>query len=174
MFCAACNCNMQGSETMQCDRQTGACPCVPGVTGEKCDRCARGTTGELPNCTPCGECFDDWDVIITDLRRKLSSILFTQPYPQLFAQPYLRLFSQPYCHIAVETETFLRIASNISDQGIDAFDKEFSEMEEKLREVERIVNGTNVTPQDLQQLRDRIDELRSEVKNNVKVTIKKI
>ena len=47
-------------------------------------------------------------------------------------------------------------------------------MEEKLREVERIVNGTNVTPQDLQQLRDRIDELRSEVKNNVKVTIKKI
>ena len=66
----------------------------------------------------------------------------------------------------------MRIASNISDQGIDAFDKEFSEMEEKLREVERIVNGTSVTPQDLQQLRDRIDELRSEVKNKVKVTIK--
>ena len=62
---------------------------------------------------------------------------------------------------AVETETFLRRASNISDQGIDAFEEEFSEMEKKLREVERILNSTNVTPADLQQLRDRIDELRS-------------
>ena len=53
---------------MQCDKRTGQCQCVAGVTGYKCDRCARGTTGELPNCVPCGECFDNWDRVIRDLR----------------------------------------------------------------------------------------------------------
>lgn len=53
---------------MQCDRRTGACVCVTGVTGYKCDRCARGTTGVLPHCVPCGECFDNWDDIIMVLR----------------------------------------------------------------------------------------------------------
>ena len=68
LYLAACDCHEQGSATAQCDRETGHCVCEPGVTGPKCDRCDRGTTGELPNCKPCGECFDSWDKIIMDLR----------------------------------------------------------------------------------------------------------
>ena len=64
---------MEGSETLQCDRRTGACECVTGVAGAKCDHCARGTTGTLPNCEPCGECFDDWDDIISDLRGRYTT-----------------------------------------------------------------------------------------------------
>ena len=64
----ACDCDPRGSESMQCDKRTGQCQCVAGVTGYKCDRCARGTTGQLPNCVPCGECFDNWDRVIRDLR----------------------------------------------------------------------------------------------------------
>jgi len=66
-MCVACECNPQGSATQQCDRRTGWCECEPGITGEKCDQCDRGTTGNLPYCEPCGECFDNWDQIITEL-----------------------------------------------------------------------------------------------------------
>jgi len=63
----ACECNPQGSATQQCNRRTGQCECEPGITGLKCDQCDRGTTGDLPHCEPCGECFDNWDQIITEL-----------------------------------------------------------------------------------------------------------
>lgn len=66
--CKPCNCNQDGSETLQCDRRTGQCQCVKGVAGYKCDRCDRGTTGSLPYCVPCGECFDNWDFIISELK----------------------------------------------------------------------------------------------------------
>jgi len=39
--CLPCNCSMSGSLSDDCTEE-GRCHCVPGVAGEKCDRCARG------------------------------------------------------------------------------------------------------------------------------------
>lgn len=61
---SACECNLQGSETLQCERKTGACICRKGISGHKCDQCTRGYLGEAPYCRPCGECFDNWDRIL--------------------------------------------------------------------------------------------------------------
>ena len=69
---AACECNRDGADSMQCDHVTGRCTCIEGVTGDKCDQCARGTTGDLPYCVPCGECFDNWDRIIMELKSEFS------------------------------------------------------------------------------------------------------
>lgn len=66
--CKACDCDPDGSAGLQCDFVTGQCNCLPGVTGTRCDRCDRGASGKLPNCIPCGECFDGWDAIISDLK----------------------------------------------------------------------------------------------------------
>ena len=63
--CRPCLCNPYGSATQQCHHATGACVCLPGMGGEKCDRCDRGYVGAVvPDCQPCGECFDNWDRIL--------------------------------------------------------------------------------------------------------------
>lgn len=63
----ACECDPEGSATLQCNRETGSCICHQGIGGYKCDVCARGYLGMAPQCSPCGECFDNWDMILNDL-----------------------------------------------------------------------------------------------------------
>lgn len=44
--------------------------------GDKCDRCARGYVGDrVPHCQPCGECFDNWDRILTELRAQTEQVV---------------------------------------------------------------------------------------------------
>ncbi|KAG7166952.1 Laminin subunit beta-1-like, partial [Homarus americanus] len=64
-----------GSETLQCDHDTGRCKCREGIGGNKCDECARGFTGRAPYCQPCGECFDNWDLILKELKERTESLI---------------------------------------------------------------------------------------------------
>uniref|UniRef100_A0A8C4NVY6 Laminin, gamma 3 n=1 Tax=Dicentrarchus labrax TaxID=13489 RepID=A0A8C4NVY6_DICLA len=53
--CLPCNCNINGSVSLQCDVE-GRCACRAGVTGEKCDTCQAGFHSLGPGgCRPC-EC----------------------------------------------------------------------------------------------------------------------
>ncbi|KAM4720367.1 laminin subunit gamma-3 [Anableps anableps] len=53
--CFPCNCNINGSLSLQCDGE-GRCQCRVGVTGEKCDTCQPGFHSLSPGgCRPC-EC----------------------------------------------------------------------------------------------------------------------
>ncbi|XP_071961218.1 laminin subunit beta-1-like [Antedon mediterranea] len=65
--CTPCECNVEGSDVLQCENN-GHCVCRDRVTGPKCDRCAIGTKGNFPYCDPCGECYDNWYLIIQDLK----------------------------------------------------------------------------------------------------------
>ena len=75
-FVSACECDPAGSAALHCERNTGKCECLPGIGGHKCDRCARGTTGQIPYCEPCGECFDNWDRIIEELKSKSNFVTY--------------------------------------------------------------------------------------------------
>ncbi|EEC18262.1 laminin beta 1 chain, putative [Ixodes scapularis] len=66
--CYQCECNVPGAATSQCHRNNGSCVCIPGVAGDRCQECARGFTGRAPYCDSCGECFDNWDRIIQELK----------------------------------------------------------------------------------------------------------
>ncbi|KAK3506985.1 hypothetical protein QTP70_034266 [Hemibagrus guttatus] len=53
--CVPCHCNSFGSKSFDCS-ESGQCRCQPGVTGQKCDRCAPGQFNfQEGGCTPC-EC----------------------------------------------------------------------------------------------------------------------
>ncbi|RWS26837.1 laminin subunit beta-1-like protein, partial [Leptotrombidium deliense] len=74
--CYPCDCNTPGSATTQCARN-GSCICRKGIAGERCDRCARGYYGNAPHCQFCGECFENWDMIIQNLRNHTLRLLET-------------------------------------------------------------------------------------------------
>ena len=43
--CFPCECSSVGSSSSVCDATTGQCPCLPNVSGRKCDQCASGSYG---------------------------------------------------------------------------------------------------------------------------------
>ncbi|KAH6921814.1 hypothetical protein HPB50_005331 [Hyalomma asiaticum] len=127
--CYQCECNVPGAATSQCHRNNGSCVCIPGVAGDRCQQCARGFTGRAPYCNSCGECFDNWDRIIQELRE--------------------------------ETQNMINSARQIKQQGTTGvYTREFQEMEEKLHEVEEILNGANITGLDLLDRQSLIEEIR--------------
>ncbi|XP_063992157.1 laminin subunit beta-1 isoform X3 [Diachasmimorpha longicaudata] len=73
--CYPCDCDVIGSSSAQCDRETGVCVCHKGIGGEKCDQCDRSYIGTAPHCSPCGECFDNWDLILDGLRNKTDLVI---------------------------------------------------------------------------------------------------
>ncbi|VDN83513.1 unnamed protein product [Brugia pahangi] len=75
--CRKCECDRIGSATQQCDRNNGSCICLPGSGGPLCNMCARGYTGQWPRCQACGECFQNWDEIIQDLRNQVEALIET-------------------------------------------------------------------------------------------------
>lgn len=73
--CRPCECDSIGSSTQQCDRDTGACICYNGIGGSKCDHCDRGYVGFAPNCSPCGECFENWDRVLNELGNRTDYVI---------------------------------------------------------------------------------------------------
>lgn len=75
IFQLACDCDDYGTAKEQCDRETGQCSCIVGISGFKCDQCDRGFEGQAPHCSACGECFDNWDLILNGLKAQTDRVI---------------------------------------------------------------------------------------------------
>ncbi|RMX57034.1 hypothetical protein pdam_00006173 [Pocillopora damicornis] len=149
-----CDCNLAGSVSLQCDRNTGKCQCKQGMIGDKCDQCAQDTSGKMPQCEVCGECYYQWKVTLESLSRNISLEVPRAYNVSLTPQP--------------------------GSGSINAYDKELKELEDKLERVEMILKNQVTTENDtmalekeldsidmqLQEVQDKVDMMKKDVRSS--------
>ncbi|KAK2718943.1 laminin subunit beta-1-like [Artemia franciscana] len=170
--CQPCDCNLEGSATAQCDRETGKCVCLEGISGYKCDVCDRGYVGQAPQCSPCGECFDNWDVILADLKAQTETIVqsareiretgATGAYTTEFENMEERLGQ---IRTILDTANVDSEQLNMLEDLIQALRTQLSSMRGDMDDLDSAVDSTTqriLSAQfDLSDLRNKVADLRS-------------
>lgn len=128
-FPAACDCDPRGIDTPQCHRSTGHCSCRPGVSGVRCDQCARGFSGIFPACHPCHACFGDWDRVVQDLAARTRRL--EQWVQELQQTGVLGAFESSFWHIQEKLSTVQGIVG--SRNASAAFAAKLMDATEELR-----------------------------------------
>lgn len=75
--CRSCSCHPGGSYSLQCDINTGQCPCREGMTGRQCDTPAPGTY-----CA--GLKFFTYEAELARVEEKVCCFVFRQQFNELF------------------------------------------------------------------------------------------
>ncbi|XP_063445068.1 laminin subunit beta-1-like [Mytilus trossulus] len=152
--CYPCDCNYQGSAQTQCDRRSGQCVCLTGISGYKCDRCDRGTTGVLPNCKPCGDCFNNWDRVIRDLSAQTTDLI--KRAVDIKATGVESAFNKEFQQMEENLDEIRQIVrnANISSEDIRDLDSMLKSLRQLLSDEFRRLNNTE------SQFNARMDDIR--------------
>ncbi|CAD5219384.1 unnamed protein product [Bursaphelenchus okinawaensis] len=168
--CKRCECDPTGSASYQCHRNNGTCICKPGSGGPLCNQCARGYTGNWPHCQACGECFDNWDKILTGLRDELDQLVeranniedtgVSSEYDETFEKMEVQING-------VKTQLE---AVNISKEDVEGLRKKIDSLEadvsdarsrvlEKNEKVLKIASDVDIAEQQVTALKAKADDL---------------
>lgn len=120
--CYPCECNVPGAATTQCQRNNGSCVCIDGVAGERCEQCARGFTGRAPYCKSCGECFDNWDRIIRELREETQNMINSAR--QIKQQGTTGVYTREFQEMEERLHEVEEILSGANITGLDLMDRQ--------------------------------------------------
>lgn len=167
----ACDCNRYGSSTYQCDQESGQCKCIKGIGGYKCDKCARGWLGEAPYCSPCGECFDNWDDILNDLNTETDNIIVkakqiktqgaTGAYTKEFEDIEKKLLT--INNILNSTTVSIRDIKKINDK-IDTLRKKLNESDKHLKDtdtnLDKLTEEMNLAEVEISNLDEKSEKIK--------------
>ncbi|XP_074604898.1 laminin subunit beta-1 isoform X2 [Brevipalpus obovatus] len=135
--CHPCECNPMGSKSMQCNQHNGACDCIKGISGKKCDQCARGYLGTAPRCESCGECFENWDVIIQKLKNDTITLMENARTIRITGAPGAYRDSFMDIENSLTQLGVYMTNVNSSEQNIDALRREVDVLRRKLDDVQK-------------------------------------
>ncbi|XP_037816684.1 laminin subunit beta-1 [Lucilia sericata] len=133
--CQPCDCDPYGSADFQCDRETGQCVCHEGIGGYKCNQCARGYIGESPHCMPCGECFNNWDLILKELEEATAEAIQRAKEIKLIGAT--GAYTSEFNTLDKKLQNIRDLLQNtsVSLKDIDGLDKEVAELRTKLNKA---------------------------------------
>lgn len=178
--CHPCECDPFGSATQQCDRITGQCKCVAGIGGYKCNECDRGYLGQAPSCSSCGECFDNWDLILTSIREDTKQVI--EEAKQIKTTGATGAYTKEFDAMEEKIATIRSLLNNatISSQDIDKLERleeslrsqlnaslaELEASEMRLKDLYSSVNLANATLDDLREQSEEIKAIANELRDN--------
>uniref|UniRef100_A0A8D8FJB6 Laminin subunit beta-1 n=1 Tax=Culex pipiens TaxID=7175 RepID=A0A8D8FJB6_CULPI len=139
--CNPCDCNVYGAATRQCNRETGQCICNPGIGGYKCDQCARGYLGDAPYCEPCGECFDNWEIILDGLREETNRTI--EEAKTIKTLGATGAYKKEFDSMSKKIEVIQGLLTNtISDREIEAINANIADVKQHLSESAKAVEAS--------------------------------
>ncbi|XP_065087000.1 laminin subunit beta-1 isoform X1 [Ochlerotatus camptorhynchus] len=179
VYCHACDCNLYGSATLQCNRESGQCICNPGIGGYKCDQCARGYLGEAPYCEPCGECFDNWDMILDGLKEETNRTI--EEAKSIKTLGATGAYKKEFDSMGKKIDVIKDLLTNtISDREISTIDdriaevrqhlktslKALEESEKRLQDTDATINYANIEIDNLNKRTEEVKQLANYLKEN--------
>lgn len=148
--------------------------------GYKCDQCARGYLGEAPYCSPCGECFTNWDDILLALNGQTDSII--ERAKQIKTQGATGAYTKEFEDVEKNIETIRNILNNttVSTKDIKKINDSIDRLRARLDDSEKSLKATDssldklneemglaaVEISNLEEKSDKIKFLASELKDN--------
>lgn len=110
--------------------------------GYKCDQCARGYLGEAPYCSPCGECFDNWDDILNSLSNQTTDII--DRAKQIKTQGATGAYTKEFVDVEKKIDIIKMILQNttVSAQDINEIDSIIENLRKQLTESEVNLKST--------------------------------
>ncbi|ALC38940.1 LanB1 [Drosophila busckii] len=178
--CQNCECDQFGAADFQCDRETGQCVCHEGIGGYKCNECARGYLGQFPHCAPCGECFNNWDLILQALdaatqaniqrAREIKQVGATGAYTAEFSEldkqlQHVRDLLQNTT-VSLQDMQQLDAAANSLQQQLTASHERLSQTEQSLDSIYNSLSLSAVELEGLQNHSRLVQQLSQELQAN--------
>ncbi|XP_022231765.2 laminin subunit beta-1 [Drosophila obscura] len=178
--CQACDCDQYGAADFQCDRETGHCVCHEGIGGYKCNQCARGFIGQFPHCSPCGECFNNWDIILTALEDSTEATI--QRAKEIKQVGATGAYTAEFSELDKKLQHIRDLLQNttVSLEDIDRLDAETNGLKQQLlvshgrlaeteRNLDDIYNSLSLSGVELEGLQNHsrlVQQLSKELKEN--------
>jgi methyl-accepting chemotaxis protein len=181
--CEPCACDPVGALSARCNEYTGQCECREDRGGRDCSGCVDNYWGDpRSECRPCdcdpngsmsqqcdrrtGKCQCEpgvtGDKCDQCARGTTGQIPECRPCGECFDD-----WDQVIAQLRNETSILIRIGGDIKYGGAPgAFDREFTMMEMKLNETRRILAGSLVSFDGIDELQDRLRQIRSNLSSS--------